>query len=100
MPRTRTFAAAAVAAASLALGIAAAAPASATTTNTTCTTWSDSNTFGGYCSEGGTYFRAVAKCNNGQTVYGDLRRVGGGTWSYAYCTSVNSSLYGGNIAIA
>ncbi|MEU1289516.1 hypothetical protein [Kitasatospora sp. NPDC005856] len=100
MLKMRTWAATAVAAASLTLGVAAATPASATTTNTSCSTWSDSNTFGAYCSEGATYFRAIAQCNNNQTVYGELRRVGGGSWSYAYCSSVGASLRSGTVSLA
>ncbi|MEU1289515.1 hypothetical protein [Kitasatospora sp. NPDC005856] len=99
MLKMRTFAATAVAAASLTLAVAAATPASATTTNNTCSTWNDGNTFGAYCSEvsPGNYFQAVAHCNNGQTVYGLWHTAGGKIWSYAFCTSVNSSLAGGGI---
>ncbi|MEU1286949.1 hypothetical protein [Kitasatospora sp. NPDC005856] len=93
MTKMRTFAAAAVAAVSLALG-AAATPASATTTRADCSTWNDNNTVGVYCADypDATTFRAVARCNNGTTVHGPWQPVGKGVWSYAYCTSVGSSL--------
>jgi hypothetical protein len=97
MLKLRALAAVGVAAASLAFGAvtttsASAAPAGPT--DPVCTTWNDSNTFGGYCSKapGSAYFRAWALCNNGTTVYGQWMTVGNGNWSYAYCTSVNSSL--------
>ncbi|MEU3567871.1 hypothetical protein AB0E96_05465 [Kitasatospora sp. NPDC036755] len=93
MIKMRTLAAAAVAAASLALG-AAATPASATTATADCSSWNDNNTTGVHCADytGATSFRAVATCNNGVRVYGPWQPVGKGVWSYAYCTSVGSSL--------
>ncbi|MFF3768534.1 hypothetical protein ACFYYR_31260 [Streptomyces sp. NPDC001922] len=82
----------------MAANAASAAPAEATASTANaapdCQRWPDSNTFGTYCSyaDGNRYFRAMAKCKNGRTVPGQWKRVGSGTWSYAYCTSVNSSL--------
>ncbi|RKS70893.1 hypothetical protein BZB76_5373 [Actinomadura pelletieri DSM 43383] len=38
------------------------------------------------------YYAAMARCNNRKVVQGATRRMGSGVWSYAYCTSVNSSL--------
>ncbi|MFB7476221.1 hypothetical protein [Kitasatospora sp. NPDC056184] len=99
MLKMRTLAASAFAAASLTLGVFSASPASATTTANDCTTWNDSNTFGAYCSQttSSTYYQAWAQCNNGQTVYGVWRQAGDGVWSYAYCSSVGSSLHHGGI---
>ncbi|MEU1286603.1 hypothetical protein [Kitasatospora sp. NPDC005856] len=96
MVTMRTLAATAAAAASLTLGLAAATPASAAEASVTasCTDWHDGNTYGAYCSSGASHFRAHAICNNGLDVVGPWQPVGGGTWSYAFCTSVNSQLAG------
>ncbi|MEU8517610.1 hypothetical protein AB0C76_39455 [Kitasatospora sp. NPDC048722] len=93
MLKVRALALAAVAAGSLALGTATAAPASATTTDV-CQEWWDGNTYGAMCprSDSHIVFRAMAVCQNGENVYGPWKPTGSGLWSYAYCTSVNSSL--------
>ncbi|MFJ1797083.1 hypothetical protein [Kitasatospora griseola] len=91
MRKIRTLAAAGVAAATLMLGVVAASPASAAQT---CTTWHDGATFGISCSQldGYRYVQAVAHCDNGNTVVGARAVVGNGSWSYAYCSSVNAGL--------
>ncbi|MEE1782139.1 hypothetical protein PUR71_04230 [Streptomyces sp. SP17BM10] len=96
MLKVRALALAAVAAGSLVVGVGAAAPASARTTDV-CDVWSDGNTFGTSCgrSDVAIVFRAKALCNNGQIVYGAWKATGGGSWSYAYCTSVNSTVASG-----
>lgn len=73
-------------------------PASAAAAAPTCEPWRDANTYGVSCiGRAGTAYMAVALCRNGRTVTG--RPVGGssGAWSYAYCTSVNSSLRSGRV---
>ncbi|GHG83575.1 hypothetical protein [Streptomyces griseocarneus] len=54
-----------------------------------CKTWNDKNTFGANCS-GSRSFLALARCKNGRVVQG--AEAYPGTWSYAYCSSVGSSL--------
>ncbi|MFF0630598.1 hypothetical protein [Streptomyces sp. NPDC004296] len=54
-----------------------------------CTTWHDKNTFGAKC-PGNKSFVAWAKCKNGRVVQG--AEAYPNTWSYAYCSSVGSSL--------
>jgi hypothetical protein len=81
-------------AAGCATGVFAAQPASANVAqpaSSGCQTWHDAATYGVSCSAGGAY-RPVAVCNNGQTVYGVWEYGTDGTWSYAYCSSVYSSL--------
>ncbi|WP_031070165.1 hypothetical protein [Streptomyces sp. NRRL WC-3742] len=100
MPKLRSFAVATAAAATLVVGGLTATPASAATTSTlSCETWQDSNTFGARCTsnDGASWYRAWAMCQNGVTVWGQWLVPGvKDWWSYAYCTSVNSSLaYGG-----
>ncbi|GAB3808949.1 hypothetical protein [Micromonospora zhanjiangensis] len=57
-----------------------------------CQEWHDRNTYGVSCTgRPGAAYRAVAVCKNGRAVGGAYVGNGGG-WSYAYCTSVNSSL--------
>ncbi len=51
--------------------------------------WNDSNTAGVKCTGGGAFI-GVALCKNGKTAQG--AKAAAGTTSYAYCTSVNSSL--------
>ena len=51
--------------------------------------WSDKNTVGVKCTGGGSFF-AAAECKNGRTAQGATAAAG--TISYAYCTSLNSSL--------
>ncbi|MFE0136944.1 hypothetical protein ACFWY6_36095 [Streptomyces sp. NPDC059037] len=51
--------------------------------------WNDNNTAGVKCTGGGAFI-AVAKCKNGKWAQG--AKAAAGTTSYAYCTSVNSSL--------
>lgn len=84
-----------VAAGALAVVAAEALPASADVTPSigSCRKWQDSNTFGAACTGGGnTAYQAVAVCKNGTAVGGPYRGGESGAWSYAYCTSVNSSL--------
>src|SRR5690242_8532230 len=50
--------------------------------------WHDANTAAVKCTRGS--FIGGAKCKNGQVVSG--AQAAAGTTSYAYCTSVNSSL--------
>lgn len=99
MLKLRSIAVTAAAAATLAVGGLAATPASATTSSSlVCQTWNDSNTFGAHCDsyDGASWFRAWAMCQNGVTVWGEWFVPNSSKWSYAYCTSVNSSLsYGG-----
>ena len=68
------------------------------TTGLHCQYWSDNNTFGAGCRPGvkadiGSWFQARAQCKNGQWINGrQATLVANKTvWSYAYCTSVNSS---------
>ncbi len=99
MRKVRALTAVALASASLMLGGFAATPASAS--SGACVNWQDSNTFGTNCGTavGGIAFRAVAICNNGTIVYGPWLATGSDSWSYAYCTSVNSSLSWGYPAV-
>ncbi|MFF0225902.1 hypothetical protein [Streptomyces sp. NPDC004629] len=92
--RLRAATAASVSVLGLAAALTVLSPATAAHAAPNCQPWSDPNTFGTYCSsaDGNPSFRAMAKCKNGKTVPGQWKRVGGGVWSYAYCTSVNSSL--------
>jgi len=58
-----------------------------------CRKWHDSNTFGASCTGGGrAAYQAVAVCKNGTAVGGRDEGGESGIWSYAYCTSVHSSL--------
>lgn len=57
-----------------------------------CQPWQDNNTFGVRCNTARAYY-AWAKCRNGKTVTGVV--TNSNRWSYAYCTSVGSSLYYG-----
>lgn len=58
-----------------------------------CRTWHDSNTFGASCTGGGrAAYQAVAVCKNGRAVGGPVKGGESGIWSYAYCTSIHSSL--------
>ncbi|MFE7532636.1 hypothetical protein ACFU7Y_44185 [Kitasatospora sp. NPDC057542] len=93
MFKVRALTMAAVAAGSLALGVGTAAPASAEVSHN-CQLWTDATTFGANClrDDYAIVFRAKANCKNGQTVYGAWKATGGGTWSYAYCSSVNSGV--------
>jgi hypothetical protein len=74
----------------LGLGAATAEPATAATIRpaVACTTWHDEVTFGVSCTSGSYY--SWAKCKNGEEVYGAVASNGG--WSYAYCSTVRSSL--------
>jgi hypothetical protein len=53
--------------------------------------WTDGTTVGVSCKDGylGSY-QTVATCKNGQKVYGETVRFG--RMSYAYCSSVNSTV--------
>ncbi|MFF8280980.1 hypothetical protein ACF05T_33810 [Streptomyces lateritius] len=63
-----------------------------------CRTWKDGNTFGAACTGGGrAAYMAVAVCKNGESVGGRVMDGESGLWSYAYCTSVNSSLSRGYV---
>jgi hypothetical protein len=57
-----------------------------------CQPWQDNYTFGVRCNTAKAYY-AWAKCRNGRTVTGVV--TNSNRWSYAYCTSVGSSLYYG-----
>ncbi|MFJ8439238.1 hypothetical protein [Kitasatospora griseola] len=67
-------------------GLVAASPASAARS---CTNWQDGMTFGISCSQydSAQYVQAVARCTNGETVWGSWAKIGDGSWSYAYCSS-------------
>lgn len=54
-----------------------------------CQGWWDGNTTGVACS-GSAQYRAAAECQNDQNVYGNW--ASNWAWSYAYCTSVGSSI--------
>ncbi|WP_418957871.1 hypothetical protein [Streptomyces tritici] len=73
---------------------ASAAPAEATAT---CRTVKDSARFGASCFDAGLY-RAVARCADGSTVAGPWVRDQ--SWSYAYCSSVGSTVLGGYVQTA
>lgn len=85
----------AIAVATAALGLAAgtAVPASASVRPAGLTScllaWHDNNTAGIKCT--GAPFIGRALCNNGRVVYG--QEAASGQISYAYCTSINSSLH-------
>ncbi|MEU7260544.1 hypothetical protein AB0B21_32740 [Streptomyces rimosus] len=71
---------------------ASAAPAAPTASHqakSTCQTWTDGVTAGVSCNTSRKYY-AWAKCKNGSTVYG--ARKNNRKWSYAYCSSVASSV--------
>ncbi|GAB3979890.1 hypothetical protein V1634_15925 [Plantactinospora veratri] len=57
-----------------------------------CQSWWDVNTFGLACANNPAHngYRAGAECVNDQTVYGPWRN--NWAWSYAYCSSVGSSI--------
>ncbi|NEA17096.1 hypothetical protein [Streptomyces halstedii] len=57
-----------------------------------CQNWQDTNTFGVRCNTDRAYY-AWAKCRNGKTVTGVVASYN--NWSYAYCSSVRSSLQEG-----
>ncbi|MEU6238557.1 hypothetical protein [Kitasatospora sp. NPDC047058] len=101
MFKVRALALAAAAAGSLALGVGTAGPASASAPGG-CVSWSDGVTYGASCprSDSAIVFRAAAVCNNGQQVFGPWKPTGSGLWSYAYCSSVNSSISYGHIDFA
>ncbi|MFI8522526.1 hypothetical protein ACIGEZ_32725 [Streptomyces sp. NPDC085481] len=83
------FAAVALAGAGLATSGGAASAAPAGPRALSCSlAWSDANTAGVKC-YGGTFVGA-AKCKNGRTAQGAL--AASGTTSYAYCSSLGSSL--------
>ena len=63
------------------VGAATALPASAAPSS--CSSWNDSNTFGGSCNGTDGQFQAKARCNDGSDQVGD--RVDYGKSSYAYC---------------
>jgi len=74
-----------------------AGPASAAAAYT-CEPWHDANTYGISCTgRPGTAYMAVALCKNGKWVAGRAFGGNSGAWSYAYCTSVNSSLESGRV---
>ncbi|WP_158813293.1 hypothetical protein [Streptomyces rimosus] len=66
-----------------------AAPAASTQAKATCQTWTDGVTAGVSCNTSRKYY-AWAKCKNGSTVYGARKKSR--KWSYAYCSSVASSV--------
>ncbi|MGW3959348.1 hypothetical protein ACWED2_05965 [Amycolatopsis sp. NPDC005003] len=86
------------------LAVAGAGPASAAPSGTqlklSCSlAWHDANTAGVRCT--GAAFFGFAKCKNGRIAQGAV--AASGTISYAYCTSLNSSLatplkWGGAVA--
>jgi hypothetical protein len=58
-----------------------------------CTVWTDGTTFGLKCTgfTGWSYYSA-ATCNNGHQVAGPRENGTSGTWSYAYCSTYNSTI--------
>ncbi|MFI7320208.1 hypothetical protein [Streptomyces venezuelae] len=54
-----------------------------------CTPWQDTHTYGVKCNTSKDYY-AWAKCRNGKTRTGVV--TDSNRWSYAYCSTVNSSL--------
>jgi hypothetical protein len=109
MKMVRATALTTLTAAGLALGALTGSPASAATARHpavtlvhpmgylgACHPWHDNSTFGGWCDgTGPNSYRAFALCDNGDYVYGAARWDGDRRGSYAYCSSVNSSLYEG-----
>ncbi|MFJ8039432.1 hypothetical protein ACIRBX_02820 [Kitasatospora sp. NPDC096147] len=96
MKKLRALSAAGGVALAIGFGGFAATPAAAAS----CTTWFDGATFGASCSAGGSQFQAYAKCGNASNytfVYGDVKNVGSGQWSYAYCASVGRPLISGGV---
>lgn len=58
-----------------------------------CQVWSDGITFGIECTglSGWSYYSAVT-CNNGKTAPGPRKNGTSGEWSYAYCSTYNSTI--------
>jgi hypothetical protein len=101
MKKFRLAAVSAAAGVSLIAGLASATPASAVNGGIRCDSWHDSNTYGVHCYTSLAYqfvygdpdlFRAVAHCKNGKDVMAERWVWINDGWSYAYCTSVGSSL--------
>ena len=70
----------------------------ATTVNGGCGVWSDGNTFGSAC-DGllGWFYQSQASCKNGNRVYGPTQLGTTYDWSYAYCSTVKSTVNFGNV---
>lgn len=67
-----------------------------------CNTWTDGTTFGVECtglSASTMEYSAEANCLNGYTVNGNMELGTSGTWSYAYCSEVGSSISSSYIQI-
>jgi hypothetical protein len=80
-------------AAALVATLASAPAANAAPAIGSCRPWHDSNSYGVSCTGGGgAAYAAVAVCKNKKSVEGPAEGGESGNWSYAYCTSVNSSL--------
>lgn len=74
----------------LAAGAATTSASAAAPTRPSCTTWSDGITAGVSCTGTSRGYYVQATCQNGVTLYGDVHW--NGAWSYAYCSSVRSSV--------
>jgi hypothetical protein len=87
----RSLAALALTAGVAVSAFAVASPSQAVSGSCDLRSWRDGTTVGFMCGEGsmGSY-RAVATCKNRQVVYGEV--VSAPEWSYAYCSSVNSTI--------
>ena len=58
-----------------------------------CGIWSDGTTFGVKCSNfSGWTYQSGALCKDGKSVTGGQQIGTGGVWSYAYCSSVESTI--------
>ena len=58
-----------------------------------CGIWTDGTTFGIKCTGfSGWSYRSRAACKNNRTVTGPFQPGTSGTWSYAYCSSVDSTI--------
>jgi hypothetical protein len=68
------------------------------TVNGGCGVWSDGTTFGSAC-DGmlGWFYQPDALCKNGDRVYGSQEVGTTYEWSYAYCSSVKSTVQSGSI---
>ncbi|MEU8777289.1 hypothetical protein [Streptomyces sp. NPDC048606] len=74
-----------------------AAPASAAPSGpTACSTYSNYVSYGASC-DGTRGYYAWAVCQNNKIVNGPVRS--GGTWSYAYCSNVGSTLRSGGYTL-
>jgi hypothetical protein len=66
--------------------------------NGNCLVWSDGTTFGSACDAMlGWFYQSQASCKNGKRVYGPTQVGNTLNWSYAYCSSVKSTVNFGDI---